>query len=484
MAENVQKKNYIFIFGILLLTLAMQFANYGSAVCVSGDVAAMGATDYYVLISACGTLGMLLILPIVGRLTGMLGIKNLILLGIIVQLAGRIIMNISGTWVPYMLGQIVQSLGGGMYVSAAFVLMASAVAAHERAKYFGYIAVANAIGAVCGPIIISMMYSEGGFIGKLALCVNAPISFIAWLLILKDCPNTKTPGAGKNFDYLGLVETVVSLSCFVFVLNLGGKMFAWGSVPSLVLAVVTVVVFILMVKRETTIAAPAVPLKMFKNPRLTYAFIGSLVASAYATCSGSYCVMWIRANYQGLSTSTFFNGTGTMAQQVVIFILGLFIGGYIGKKFTRRFRVFGILSMGCVIVACGILYCLKFTGTAAGGNVVMLTDSFPAGMLLIYVATAIGGITSVISQSSFSAFYQSNTPREDIPAAQALYTIGATGGSAIFGAVVGVVLGSSGDFTRAFALGIAFGIIGLICAIAGFKFTPEEIAAEEARSMQ
>jgi MFS family permease len=482
MSENTRKKNYIYIFGILLLTLAMQFANYGSAVCVSGDIAAMGATDYYVLISACGCVGMMLILPIVGRLTGMIGMKKLILIGIIVQLAGRIIMDISGTWVPYMLGQIVQSLGGGLYVSAAFVLMAGAVEPHERAKYFGYIAVANAIGAVFGPIIISMMYSAGGFIGKLALCINAPLAIIAWLLILKECPNTKVPGAGKNFDYLGLIETVIALTCFVFILNLGGKMFAWVSVPCLGLAVIMVVAFVLMFKRETSIENPAVPLKMFKNSRLTYAFIGSLVAAAYSTCSGSYCVMWIRTNYQGLATSTFFNGTGTMAQQIVIFILGLFIGGYIGKKFTTRFRTFGILSMACVIVACGILYCLKFTGTAAEGNLVMLSESFPAGMLLIYAATAIGGFTSVVSQSSFSAFYQSNTPREDIPAAQALYTIGSTGGSAIFGAVVGVVLGTSGDFTRAFALGIVFGVIGLIAAIVGFVFSPEEIAAEEARS--
>lgn len=126
-------------------------------------------------------------------------------------------------------------------------------------------------------------------------------------------------------------------------------------------------------------------------------------------------------------------------------------------------------------------HCLKFTGTAANNNVAFLGNSIPVGMILIYVATAIGGFASVLSQFTFAAFCQSNTPKEDIPAAQALYTIGATGGSAIFGAIVGVVLGSSGDFTRAFLLGIVFGVVGLICAVFGFKFTLEEIAAEDAR---
>ena len=98
-------------------------------------------------------------------------------------------------------------------------------------------------------------------------------------------------------------------------------------------------------------------------------------------------------------------------------------------------------------------------------------------MLLIWVAVAIGGFTSVVAQSTFSAFWQSNTPREEIPSGQALYSFGSTGGSCIFGAVCGVVLGTSGDFTRAFATGFVFAVIGLIVAIVGFKFSKEEIEA-------
>ena len=47
----------------------------------------------------------------------------------------------------------------------------------------------------------------------------------------------------------------------------------------------------------------------------------------------------------------------------------------------------------------------------------------------------------------------------------------------IFSAVVGVVLGSSGDFSRAFAVGFVFACVGLLVAIHGFRFTQEEIDA-------
>jgi len=467
----------VFIIGVLIMCIGMQFANYGTAVTVSGAVTAMNAMQYYVLIGAMGTMGMLLILPIVGKLTAIVGQRNMILIGILIQLAGRICLMFCTTWIPYAAAYLLQSIGGGCYASSAYVNISSAVDAAERPKFFGYIAVANAIGAIFGPIIISAMYSSGGMLANLTYIANLPITLIGFLMIMKDCSTRKTPGAANGLDFPGLLLTVVGLTGLVLWLNLGGKMFAWISAPSAVMAVIAAVTLTLMIRRELTVSNPIVPIKMFKNPRLTYAFIGAVVVSAYSTCSASYCVMWIRMNFGGFAGTTFFNGTASLAQQVVVLILGFFLGGYIASKFARRFRTFGILAMVAAMVATGMMYCLKFTGTAAGGNLMMISDGLPVGMVLIYVATAIGGFTAVVGQSTFSAFWQSNTPREEIPSGQALYSFGSTGGSAIFSAVVGAVLGTSGDYTRAFATGFVFAVVGFICALVGFKFTKEEICA-------
>ena len=475
MTEQVKKKNWVFIIGILVLSVGMQFANYGNAICMSGDVTRLDAMQYYVLISALGTLGMMLVLPIIGQLTAILGMRLLIIIGVLIQMLGRLIMMFSGSWVVYAIGVLVQAIGGGCYISSAYVNMASAVDRSEAAKFFGYIAVANSIGALVGPLVVSFLYSAGGILTKLALVSYLPFIIIGLIMIYKHCPCERTSKSGATFDYLGLILTVVGVGCLVIWLNLAGKSFTWFSLPSLLMAVLSVGSLVWMIRRESTISNPAVPVLMFKNSRLTYAFIGALVLAAFATCSGSYCVMWIRMNYQSLPGATFFNGTATLAQNIVIFILGLFLGAYIGKKFAKRFRGFGIAAMAACMLATAILYCLKFTGTAAEDNVKLIGSSFPLGMLLIYVATAIGGFASTISQSTFSAYWQSNTPKEEIASGQALYNFGATGGSCIFGAVVGVVLGNSVDYSKAFATGFVFALIGLICAIIGFKFTKEEI---------
>lgn len=471
------KKNWVFIIGVLILSIGMQFANYGTAVCVSGDVGILNASQYYVLISALGSLGMMLVLPVVGRLTGVFGMRTLILIGIIIQTGARVLMMFSGNWITYSAAYLLQSVGTGCYVSSAHTNLATAVEPHERAKFFGYIAVFNAIGAMTGPILISAMYSAGGLMGKLAYIGNLPFTLVGFLLMFKNCSNKKTPNATKGFDFPGLFLSVIFLACMVLWMNLGGKMFAWASMPSIIMLVVTVASFIILFKREMSIANPAVPLKMFKNPRLTASFICAVVASAYSTCSGSYCVKWVRENFQGFPASTFYNGTATMVQQLTILILGLFLGAYIGRKFVKRFRAFGILSMIAAMIACAILYCLKFTGTAAGGDLMVIGGTIPVGMIVIYIATVFGGFASCVSQSTYPAFWQTNTPREELAAGQALYTFGASGGSVIFGSVVGVVLGASGDYTRAFATGFVFAVIGLIVALVGFKFTKEEIEA-------
>ena len=476
-----EKKKTGFILGVLLICVGMQFANYGSALCISGDLTKMGSTQYYVLVSSLGTMGMMLVLPVLGRITAILGQRNTIMIGITVQALGRVIMMLAPNWMVYAAGQLCQSIGGGFYISAAYVLMPLAVDRSLLPKFFGYIAVANALGTIFGPLAVSFVYAKGGIWSKLALIMNLPLVLCGLLLVAKDCPNQRNKDAGKGYDFAGLAMTVLGIASLVFCLNLSGKMFKWGSVPCLILAAAAVILIAVMIRRELTIDQPAVPLKMFSNKRLTYAFICAAVASAYSTCAASYCAMWIRTNFQGLPASTFFTGTGTMAQGIVIFILGLFIGGYVGKKFAVRFRIFGILSMVTAMIATGLLYCLKFTGTAAGGDLVLLANgTIPAGMILIYCATAIGGFTSAIAQSLYSAYWQTTTPKEDLASGSALYNFGNTGGSVIFSAVVGVVLGTSGDFTRAFATGFVFACIGLIVAIVGFKFTPEEVEAAKA----
>lgn len=485
MPETVStpKKNWTVIIGVLILTLGLMIANYGCAVSMAGDLGALGAVQYYVLVAALGSLSMMLVLPIVGRLTGIFGLRTLVLIGIIIQLAGRVLMMFATSWVPYAIGYFVQGLGGGACTTAAYVILAVTVAPQETPKFFGFNSVAMSIGSMLGPILVSTMSALGGMAAKLAYISHLPFVVIALLLVWKGCPNQRTPGAGKGFDYLGVVLSVIGLSCLVLWLNLGNKMFTWISAPSIILAVVAIAAIIIVIRREITIQNPAIPLRMFRNKRLTVAFIGSVCASVYSTCVATYTIMWVMYNYGSFPGATLYNGTASIMNHIVGLILGLFLGGYIGEKFVTRFRPFAILGSVAAIVATGMLFCLRFTGTAAEGNIVTV-GSVPLGMIVIYVACAIGGFTFTVSNAAYTPFWQSNTPREEIPDGQSMYSFGAMLASCLFGALAGVLMGNSGDYTIAFGAACIICVLGLINAIVGFKFSPEEVAAARAQDQQ
>lgn len=474
--QSTQKKNSFFILGILLLQVGMNVAQYGYTVPLASEVGKMNALPYYILVAAQGTLGMMLILPIVGRLTAIFGQRNLITAGVVVQLLGRIGMMLSPNWVILMLCNLLQSIGGGLYTTAAYVLMTMACEPKDRVKYFGYIAVANAVGAIVGPMLASTLYAVGGVVGMLAYVCNLPLTVVGYIMIYKHCVNVRNPEAAKGFDYLGVILSVVGLACLVFWLNLAGKMIPWISVPSIALVLATVVSMAILIRRELTIAAPAIPLKMFKNKRLTSAFICSMAFSAYATCTTTYIVMWVSMNYATLPGGTFFSGTYNMAQQLVILILGFFLGGYIGRKFTKRFRPFAVAAMIVALAATLILCCLKFTGTAAGGDIVMV-GAVPVGMLVIYLGSGLGGFTSVVVASTLPAFWQSNTAPAEIPAGQALYSFGAMLGSTLCNALAAAVLAGGTDYIRAFLVGTGFTLVGTVVALIFFRFGKEETAA-------
>lgn len=485
MSETVSapRKNRVVIFGVLILTLGLMIANYGCTVSMASDLGALNGVQYYVLVAALGSLSMMLVLPIVGSLTGIFGQRNLILIGVLIQAAGRLLMMFASSWIPYAIGYFIQGLGGGLYTTASFVIILSSVPPQESPKFFGYNSMAMAIGSMLGPILVSTMSAFGGMTAKLAYFSHLPFVIIALIMIWRGCPNQRTPGAGKGFDYPGVVLAVIGLSCLVLWLNLGNKMFTWLSVPSIILIVVAVIGIIVVIRREITIANPSIPLKMLKNKRLAYAFIGQACLSAYSTCVATYTIMWVMYNYGAFPGATLYNGTASIMTYIVQLILGLFIGAYIGKKFVQRFRPFALLGVVAAIVATAMLFCLRFTGTAAEGNIIAI-GSVPLGMIVIYVACAVGGFATSITNVVFTPFWQSNTPPQDIPSAQSLTSFGAMMSSSLFGALAGILMGNSGDYTIAFGAACIISVIGLFVGIAGFKFSPEEIAAARSQNRQ
>lgn len=176
---------------------------------------------------------------------------------------------------------------------------------------------------------------------------------------------------------------------------------------------------------------------------------------AYSLCVTAYVVVYVQQIMQG---SALASSTVTMPQTIVQGILGFFVGGLIGKNFRKRFRPAALLALSLYIAALLILSTLR-------------PDS---SMLVVYAATAIGGISQAVTQSIHAPFFQTELKPEEIPAAQGMFQFSSTGGASIFGAICGAAMNMGADYNQIFLL--AAGVVGIALTIAcfGFRFSPEE----------
>jgi MFS family permease len=99
-------------------------------------------------------------------------------------------------------------------------------------------------------------------------------------------------------------------------------------------------------------------------------------------------------------------------------------------------------------------------------------------MIIIYIATAMGGVGQAISQSTFAAFFQTELKPEEFPTAQGMYTFSSSGGACIITAVFGAALNMGFTLNHIFLLGACLVGVAAVIGFVGFRFPKEEVEAE------
>ena len=457
------KKKGLLIFTALFLMVGMMMASYSSNVLLPSQLTVFADPSdttyslYYAFMAAIASTGMMIALPISGSLSAKFGSKTIMVFGILAQFVMKLLLPFMSSVVLFGLVYFLMGFFGGLYMAAPYTLMAEIVSPEERPKYFGFLAAMSAVGALLGPLLTGIVSANLGL--KVAWPFYFLFLIIPLVLLLVNYPNTKRPGV--SFDVGGLLLLALFVIPLIFWLSLGGGVFQRFSGIGLVLLALSIIGLVWMIIREKKVENPAVPVKMFAKKRFRTTFIVAALIVAYATTAGAY---GIRYAQQVMGVSQTVSSTVTMPQTIVQFIVGIVIGGIIGKQFKKKFRAVGLISIIAYIAALLIMWTLK-------------ADS---SIILLLVATGIGGIGQGISQSQYAAFFQSELKMEEIRPAQGMYQFAQTGFSSIITAVYGLAQGLGAGMHDLFLLGAVICGIGLIVALVGFRFPKEEIEAEAA----
>jgi EmrB/QacA subfamily drug resistance transporter len=319
------------------------------------------------------TFGGLLLLG--GRLGDLYGPRRLFLLGISLFTLASLVCGLSGSRGMLIAARAVQGVGGAVASAVSLSLMLMLFTEPgERAKamgLFGFVASGGgSIGVVLGGVLTDVISWHWIFL------VNLPIGVAVVLLTLKllpDAPGIARQGGG--LDVGGALTVTAALMVAVYAI-VNGNQDGWTSASTLGRLAVALALFASFLIIETRVAAPLMPLRLYRLRNLSAAtVVGVLWAGAmFAWFFLSALYLQLVLGYSPLQV-----GLGFLPGNLVMGVLSIAVSA----KLVMRYGVRIPLAAGLAFAAVGLAL---FARAPVGGNYVL--DVLP-GMILLGVGAGI-----------------------------------------------------------------------------------------------
>ena len=304
-----------------------------------------------------------------GRLGDLYGPRRLFLVGIAVFTLASLACGLSTSQGMLIGARAVQGIGGAVASAVSLSLMMSLFTEPaDRAKamgLFGFVASGGgSIGVVLGGVLTDTINWHWIFL------VNLPIGVAVVLLTLRLLPDTPgTAAAGRGLDVGGAITVTGSLMVAVYAI-VNGNQNGWTSGTTLGLLALSVALLAVFLVLETRVAAPLMPLGLFRLRNLSTAnVVGILWAGAmFAWFFLSALYLQLVLHYTPLQV-----GLGFLPGNLVMGILSIAVSA----RLVMRFGVRWPLAAGLLVAGAGLLL---FARAPVGGNYVV--DVLP-GMILL-----------------------------------------------------------------------------------------------------
>jgi EmrB/QacA subfamily drug resistance transporter len=280
-----------------------------------------------------------------GRLGDLFGHRRLFLFGIAFFTIASLACGLANTQGLLIAARAVQGLGGAIVSAVALsLIMTLFTEPVERAKAMGVFGFVMAGGGSVGVLLGGLL--TNAFDWHWIFLVNLPIGVAVFALCLVLLPAGKGVAGAARLDIAGAVTVTVSLMLAVYAVVNGNEV-GWTSGQTLGLLAVAAVLLALFLVIESRVAAPLMPLRLFRLRNVAAAnIVGVLWAAAM------FAWFFISALYLQLVL-------GYSAMQVGLAFLpaNLIMGAFslgISAKLVLRFGIRVPLAAGLALAAAGL----------------------------------------------------------------------------------------------------------------------------------
>ncbi|HCI82781.1 MAG TPA: EmrB/QacA family drug resistance transporter [Ktedonobacter sp.] len=353
--------------------------------------------------------------PLWGKLGDMYGRKRLFQATIVLFLAGSALCGLSQNMAELIIFRAIQGLGGGGLIVLAQAIIADVVSPRERGRYQGIFGAVYGVTSVAGPLLGG--YFVDNLTWRWVFYINLPIGVIALAVIAVALPASGQRGHHR-IDYLGTALLAAAATSLVLLTSLGGTVYAWGSLPIILLAIAGGILIVVFIFVERRAAEPVLPLSLFRNRVFAFtSAIGFVVGFALFGVT-TFLPLFLQV-VNGVSP--------TISGLRLIPLMGGVLTTSItsGQLITRwgRYKIFPIVGTALMIVGMFLLSLMNPQTNAWLSSLYMLVLGLGLGLVMQVLVIAVQNAVAykdLGAATSGATFFRS---------------IGGSFGTAVFGAI-------------------------------------------------
>jgi EmrB/QacA subfamily drug resistance transporter len=210
-----------------------------------------------------------------GRLGDLLGKKRLYLIGLVLLTISSILCGLSPS-VHFLIGfRSLQGLGAVFISALGVAIITQVFPDFQRGRALGIISAITSLGVVLGPSIGGLLISLFGW--RTIFLANVPIGIFAYFIVFKFVPAFPVAQTRQQFDWLGGIAVMATLSCFALGM-IKGQNQGFDSVVSLTLLITAAIGLLCFLTIEARMKEPMLDLQIFRNLQLSLSLlVGFLV---------------------------------------------------------------------------------------------------------------------------------------------------------------------------------------------------------------
>jgi len=410
-------------------------------------------------------------LLLAGRFGDLFGHRRLFLIGTAAFTTASLVCGISTTKGMLIAARAVQGLGGAVVSAVAFSLIVVLFTEpSERTKamgVFGFVmSGGGSIGVLTGGVLTDLVGWHWIFL------VNLPIGIAVLITGLKLLPAVHTGAEKTRLDVPGAIAITSALVCAVYAI-VNGNTNGWTSGETLGLLGLAVLIAAAFVVWESRVAAPLMPLGIFRHRNLSVANVVGVLwaASMFALFFLSALYLQLVLHYSPLQV-----GLAFLPGNVIMMAFSLGVSA----KLVMRYGFRAPLAAGLAVAALALIW---FARAPVHGS--FLVDVLPSMILigigggLAFNPVLMAAMSDVEPQDSGLASGIANTA----------FMMGGALGLAVLASVAtsrthhltatghGNLAALTGGYHLAFAVGALFAIVA---AVVGAVFLRTRTAADGA----